>query len=131
MTKIISVNTNEKTFTVAGVSDLNGVYKLRVANSTDRVKVLMRNGHEDIRLIELPRPMTKLEAVNYLLDLPTNDAIDDQSVKDLFIDVDAQQAFADFLGKTLVVPKAVAAEVFDEVDYTAAADALEAELAAA
>ena len=131
MAKIISVNTNEKTFTVAGVSDLNGIYKLRVANSTDRVKVLKRNGHEDIRLIELPYAMTKLEAVSYLIDLPTNEAIENEDIKQMFIDVNAQQAFADFLGKTLVVPQAVATEVFDDVNYDEAAALLEAELATA
>ena len=130
MAKIIAMNTVEKTFTVAGVSDLNGVYKLRVANSTDRVKVLMRNGHEDIRLIELPSAMTKAEAVQYLLDLPNNKDIEDTLVKEMFIDVDAQQAFADFLGKA--APKVITKqEVVDNIDFEAAADALEAELAAA
>ena len=120
MAKIISVNTNEKTFTVAGVSDLNGIYKLRVANSTDRVKVLKRNGHEDIRLFPLPHAMTKLEAVLAIKDMEG------------FEDIEAQQAFADFLSKyPVAVPQAVATEVFDDVDYAAAADALEAELATA
>jgi len=132
MSKLITVASAEKTFTVAGVSDLNGVYKLRVANSTDRVKVLMRNGHQDIRLIQLPNAMTKLEAVNYLMSLEHNEEllIEDEDTALLFSDIDAQQAFADFLGKA--APKVVAKqEVVDNIDFEAAADALEAELAAA
>lgn len=50
-----------KMFTVAGYSTLKGVKKMRFANSMDRVKVLMRNGHTDIELEELPRAMTKDE----------------------------------------------------------------------
>lgn len=132
MSKLITVNSAEKTFSVAGVSNLNGVYKLRVANSTDRVKVLMRNGHEDIRLIQLPSEMTKLEAVNYLMSLEHDEQllIEDKETALLFSDIDAQQAFADFLGKT--APKVVTKqEVVDAIDFEAAADALEAELATA
>lgn len=132
MAKIISVNTVEKTFTVAGVSDLNGVYKLRVANSTDRVKVLMRNGHEDIRLIELPNAMTKAQAVSYLMSLEHNEQLleENEELALLFSDVDAQQAFSDFLGKA--APKVVAkAVITEEVNYSEAAELLEAELAAA
>jgi hypothetical protein len=132
MSKLITVASAEKTFTVAGVSDLNGVYKLRVANSTDRVKVLMRNGHEDVRLIQLPSAMTKLEAVNYLMSLEHDEQllIDDKDTALLFSDIEAQQAFADFLGKA--APKVVTKqEVVDNIDFEAAADALEAELATA
>ena len=50
-----------KTFTVAGFSVLAGVKKMRFANSMDRVKVLMANGHTDIELQTLPRAMTKDE----------------------------------------------------------------------
>lgn len=50
-----------KKFTVAGHSTLDGVRKTRFATTMDRVKVLMRNGHTDIELQELPTPMTKDE----------------------------------------------------------------------
>lgn len=50
-----------KKFTVAGHSILDGVKKTRFATSMDRVKVLMRNGHTDIELQELPYAMTKDE----------------------------------------------------------------------
>lgn len=50
-----------KKFTVAGHSVLDGVKKTRFATTMDRVKVLMRNGHTDIELQELPYAMTKDE----------------------------------------------------------------------
>ena len=93
----VPATTAEKTFTVAGVSCLKGVYKVRHANNLDRVKVLQANEHEDIRLIELPHAMSKTEAVQYLISLPTNDKIEDEALKTFFDDIEAQQAFDDFL----------------------------------
>jgi hypothetical protein len=57
------------TFTQAGVSRLKGEFKFRVANDALRVKVLAKNGHTDIDLMELPTPMTKEAAVAYLIDV--------------------------------------------------------------
>lgn len=54
-------------FTHAGVSRLNGKIKVRYANGKERVKVLIKNGHKDIDLIEIRHAMTKEEAVAYLL----------------------------------------------------------------
>jgi hypothetical protein len=59
-----------KTFTVAGTSILNGEMKVRFANDTGRHKVLHKNGHEDIQLVELPEPLTKEQAVEALLSQP-------------------------------------------------------------
>lgn len=57
----------EKTFTVAGVSTLNGAVKFRFANDIKaRVAVLTRNGHTDINLVELPTAMTKADAIAHL-----------------------------------------------------------------
>lgn len=56
----------DKTFTVAGTSVLKGELTLRFANGIERVKVLQQNGHTDIKLIQLPDAMTKLEAVKFL-----------------------------------------------------------------
>ena len=56
----------EKTFTFAGVSTLNGTVAYRFANGADRVKVLAKNGHEDIDLRSLPEPMTKAAAIEWL-----------------------------------------------------------------
>jgi hypothetical protein len=55
-----------KTFAVAGVSTLNGVTKFRLAKDMTRVKVLAKNGHTDIQLVELPVPMTKEAAIAHL-----------------------------------------------------------------
>jgi hypothetical protein len=55
------------TFKYAGVSTLNGKIKARFANDQMRVKVLAKNGHKDIDIIELKHPMTKDEAVAFLL----------------------------------------------------------------
>jgi hypothetical protein len=57
------------TFKFAGVSTLNGTIKARFANDQMRVKVLAKNGHKDIDIIELKHPMTKTEIVEYLLSI--------------------------------------------------------------
>ena len=51
----------EKKFAVAGVSTLEGKTKVRFANDTMRIKILQKNGHTDIQLIDLPQEMTKAE----------------------------------------------------------------------
>ena len=56
-------------FTHAGVSRLKGEFKARWANDAARVKILAKNGHTDIDVIELPNAMTKVEAVEYLLSI--------------------------------------------------------------
>ena len=122
-------------FTVAGVSNLKDVYKLRVANSTGRGKVLQANGHTDIRLIELPNAMTKLEAADYLVGLQYDAKLIEKNdpLATYFTDVDAQQAFADFYEKAKVLAPTVTtvAQVADDVDFEAAAELLEADLAVA
>ena len=78
-------------FTVAGLSRQNGSLKLRFANDfVTRVKVLQRNGHKDINLIELPQAMTKDAAVAYLTTLT-----------DQFGYVEAQSVFADYQSKNV------------------------------
>jgi hypothetical protein len=57
---------SEKTFMVAGYSTLNGVRKLRVAKDMKRAMVLERNGHKDVWLRELPYPMTREQASEFL-----------------------------------------------------------------
>lgn len=57
----------EKLFAVAGVSKLDGVVKARFAKDMGRVKVLEKNGHTDVRLIELPKAMDKAAAVAFLM----------------------------------------------------------------
>lgn len=55
-------------FQVAGVSKQKGVYKVRFANDlVSRVKNLIKDGQEDINLVNLPNPMEKGEVVKYLM----------------------------------------------------------------
>jgi len=56
----------DKKFTVAGISKLEGTYKVRFANDMMRIKVLAKSGHEDIRLADLEGEYTKLEAAQIL-----------------------------------------------------------------
>jgi len=56
----------DKQFTVAGVSKLDGEYKVRFANDIMRTKVLQKHGHSDIRLVDLPRAMDKYSAIEFL-----------------------------------------------------------------
>jgi len=57
----------EKLFTVAGTATQNGVTKARFANDmVARVKILTKAGCTNINLVELPRAMTKLEALQHL-----------------------------------------------------------------
>jgi hypothetical protein len=67
----------EKLFTVAGTAtNADGTVKARFANDlVARIKILNKAGCTDINLIELPKPMTKLEALQHLQTLgQTGDA---------------------------------------------------------
>ena len=55
------------TFKYAGVSKLNGKIKARFANDQMRVKVLAKTGSSEIDIIELEHPMTKEDAIAFLL----------------------------------------------------------------
>jgi hypothetical protein len=59
----------DKLFTVAGISKLNGEYKVRFANDIMRIKVLAKSGHEDIRLADLEGSYSKMEAAKMILSL--------------------------------------------------------------
>jgi hypothetical protein len=56
-------------FTHAGVSELNGEFKVRFCNDALRVKVLAKNGHKNIDIIELKVPSTKEDAVAFLMSI--------------------------------------------------------------
>jgi hypothetical protein len=58
----------EKTFAVAGISTLAGKTKVRFANDAARIKILIKNGHTDVELIDLPREMTKAEIAAYMIE---------------------------------------------------------------
>jgi len=63
--------TVEKTFTVAGTAtNADGTAKARFANDlVSRIKILNKAGCTNINLIELPSPMTKLQALQHLQSL--------------------------------------------------------------
>lgn len=75
-----------KTFSVAGVSTLNGKTKVRFANDfVSRFKILAKNGHQDINLIELGGEFTKAEVCQILMAHPN------------FQDEASQTAIAEFV----------------------------------
>ena len=90
----------EKTFNTAGTSTLNGKTKVRFANDyVGRFKILVKNGHEDINLIELGDKMTKAQICQVLLNHPN------------FQDEAAQTAIAEFVVRNVKeVTKTEAAE---------------------
>ena len=90
----------DKLFKVAGISKLNGEYKVRFANDIMRIKVLAKSGHEDIRLAELDNAVTKMEAAMLI------------SGMDEFSDVIAQATIAEYVEEnTPKAPKAKTAPV--------------------
>ena len=62
------MSATEKLFTVAGTArNADGTVKARFANDlVARIKILNKAGCTDINLVELPEPMTKLGALQYL-----------------------------------------------------------------
>lgn len=87
-----------KSFTHAGVSKLDGEFKVRFANDSLRTKVLIKNGHTDIDIIELKHAMTKEDAVAYLMEI-------DFATKDGVTNAAVQAALAAELDKRSETPK--------------------------
>jgi hypothetical protein len=91
-----------KTFSVAGVSTLKGKTKVRFANDfVGRFKILAKNGHEDINLIELGAELTKAEVCQVLMAHPN------------FQDEAAQEAIAEFVVRNVKTTKVEAAEAIE------------------
>jgi hypothetical protein len=69
----LKMATVEKTFTVAGTAtNADGTVKARFANDlVARIKILNKAGCTDINLMELPKAMTKLEALQYIQETQT------------------------------------------------------------
>ena len=82
----------DKLFTVAGISKLNGEYKIRFANDMMRIKVLAKSGHEDIRLADLEAAVSKMDAAKIILGM------------DEFSDSIAQATITEYIGEN--TPKA-------------------------
>ena len=58
----------QKTFSVAGTSTNNGITKVRFANDfVGRLKILYKNGHENVELIELGGEFTKTQVCQILM----------------------------------------------------------------
>jgi len=62
-----------KTYTYAGVSKQDGKFKARWANDMMRTKILIKNGHSDIDMVQLKYPMTKAAAIDWLLEIDFDD----------------------------------------------------------
>ena len=96
-----------KTFEVAGTSTLNGVTKVRFANDyVGRFKILVKNGHDNIELIELGDKFTKAEICQILMQ------------HERFQNEDQQSAIAEFVVRNV-----------KELTKVEAAEDVEAELA--
>jgi len=91
-----------KSFTHAGVSKLDGEFKVRFANDALRVKVLAKNGHKDIDIIELKTPMTKEDAIAYLISI-------DFATRDGQTNAEVQAALLAEVDKRSETPKAAKA----------------------
>ena len=94
-----------KTYNTAGTSTANGVTKVRFANDyVGRFKILVKNGHENINLIELGEDLTKAEVCKVLLAHPQFQSEEKQSaiaefvvrnVKDIVPATTAEPTIAD------------------------------------
>jgi len=75
-----------KTYTVAGTSTLNGVTKVRFAQDyVSRFKILNKNGHSNIELIELGGEFSKEDICKTLMAHPKFQSEDQQSAIAQFV----------------------------------------------
>ena len=89
-----------KTYTVAGTSVSNGKTKVRFANDyVGRFKILAKNGHDNIELIELGEKMSKADICKMLIQHPKFQSEDQQGAiaefvvrncKEIKAEIDAQ-----------------------------------------
>lgn len=77
-----------QTFTVVGITDHNGNVKVRFTDDmVRRVKQFSKGGASRIDFIELPEPMTKIEALKYMLTCKEFQNPDDQAtIEDILED---------------------------------------------
>ena len=69
-----------QTFTVVGITEHNGNAKVRFTDDmVRRVKQFSKGGASRIDFIELPEPMTKIEALKYMLTCKEFSSPDDQA----------------------------------------------------
>ena len=82
-----SIMATNKTFSVAGTSRLpNGTVKVRFAKDfVQRIKILAKNGHTDLELIELGEEMTKAQICQMLINHPKFQSEEQQSAISEFV----------------------------------------------
>jgi hypothetical protein len=98
-----------KTYSVAGTSTHNGITKVRFANDfVSRLKILFKNGHENVELIELGGEFTKAEVCQILMSHPKMQTEDQQS------------AIYEFVVRNC---KEIASEIEDKMNEAVEADA--------
>lgn len=76
-----------KTFKVAGTTRLpSGTVKVRFANDlVSRIKILHKNGHSDLELIELGEEMSKADICKMLINHPKFQSEEQQSAISEFV----------------------------------------------
>ena len=103
-----------KTFSVAGTSTFNGVTKVRFANDfVGRLKILFKNGHDNVELIELGGEFTKAQVCEILLN------------HDKYQGEDQQSAISEYVVRNAPAIKKEIAVKFEDVDQ----ETLDAEFA--
>ena len=69
-----------KTYSIAGTSTLNGITKIRFANDfVGRLKILFKNEHENVELLELGGEFTKAQVCQILMSHPKMQGEDQQN----------------------------------------------------
>jgi hypothetical protein len=108
----------EKMFTVAGTSRRNGTLKFRFSNDMKgRIPMLLRTGHTEIKLVELPAAMTKADAIAFL-ESYEGEWVTEHNYKGETVTDDAAEAAEDEAatqGPALAVTEAAIAAVLAEL----------------
>jgi hypothetical protein len=58
----------EQLFVRVGISTRFGKTRVRFTNNMTREIILVKDGHDDIKFFDLPTPMTKPEAVTFIVE---------------------------------------------------------------
>ena len=97
-----------KLYTVAGTSTFNGKTKVRFANDyVSRFKILTKNGHDNIEIMELDSAMSKADVCKFL------------STHEKFQSEAQQSAIAEFVVRNISVdtaPATAEAEIQVEIE---------------
>lgn len=94
----------DKTYSVVGTTvQPDGQLKIRWTNNIMRIKILMREGHTDIKLVDLGKEMTKYEAVKAMQSLDEFQPAQYQSVIAEYLEEKAPKATASVATATAAV----------------------------